>query len=78
MSRALRLHERHTKSELAQMHRDLLADGDNRAAPRPGQIEILTPKARKLADDILLAIYWHNAPKGNTRMQSVAPQGRFW
>lgn len=78
MSRALRLHERHSKAELAQMHRELLADPASRRDPAQRHIELLTPKARKLADDIMLAIYWYDAPKGNQRMQSVAPQGKFW
>lgn len=76
MSRAIRLHEKHTQRELAQMAQDVLADPSNKA--EKGSLYKLTPKARKLHDDICWAIYWHQAPKGNTGMQSVAPQGRWW
>jgi len=74
--RALRLHEKHSKDELVQMQRDVLADPQNRNPS--GGVYVLTPKAAKLHEDLGWAIYWHGAPKGNTRMHSPLPQMKFW
>ncbi len=75
MTRALRLHERHSREELAEKVRQLSADPANHQA---GELQLLTPRARRLRDGLLLAIYWYDAPKGNTRMARAAPQTKWW
>ncbi len=64
MTRALRLHRRHTRDELAEQVQALRDDPD---AQQAGALHLLTPKARRLHDDLLLAFYWHDAPRGNTK-----------
>lgn len=57
MSRALRLHERHSRAELVAKVEALRNDPANQQV---GELHLLTPKARCLLDDLLLAIYFKN------------------
>lgn len=75
MSRALRLHESHTKPELVAKLEELRADPTVRATDG---IYLLTPKAQRLFDDLMLAIYWHDRPKGNTHMRAAKPEAKWW
>lgn len=75
MSRALRLHESHTRAELVAMLRELKVDPESQ---QQDGIHLLTPKARRLHDDITWAIYWHDTPRGNTRMNASQPETKWW
>ncbi len=75
MTRALRLHERHTRAELVAMVAELQ---DDPASQQWGALHLLTPKARRRLDDLMLAIYWHDAPRGNTKMTRAEPQTKWW
>lgn len=75
MSRALRLHEKHTKAELVEKLDALKADP---AMQSKGDIWMLNAKGQRLMDDLLLAIYWHDRPNGNTHMAAEKPQTKWW
>ncbi len=75
MTRALRLHERHTRAELTAQVQALRDDPDSQQS---GTLHLLTPTARRLFDDLMLAIYWHDAPRGNTKMKRAEPQKKWW
>jgi len=75
MTRALRLHRRHTRDELAAQVQALR---DDPSAQQAGTLHLLTPRARRLLDDLLLALYWHDAPRGNVRMNRAEPQTKWW
>ncbi|MGM0783848.1 MAG: hypothetical protein ACQEUM_07035 [Pseudomonadota bacterium] len=75
MSRALRLHERHTRAELAAKIQALRDDPESQQA---GSLHLLTPKAQRLLDDLLWAHYWHDAPKGGAHMARAEPQTKWW
>lgn len=75
MTRALRLHNTHTRGELAERIQALREDP---SAQQAGTLHLLTPEARRLLDDLLLAHYWHDAPQGNTRMARAEPQTKIW
>lgn len=75
MSRARRLHERYTRVELAEQVRQLQADP---AAQQPGSLHLLNQAARRKLDDLLLAMYWHDAPQGNTRQHTTPPDTKWW
>lgn len=74
MSRALRLHEKHTKTELLALAEEVKADPAN----RNGGFYLYTTKTRKLLEDIQWAIYWHQAPNGNGCIHRAAPQTKYW
>jgi len=75
MSRALRLHQTHTRAELVDAIEALRSDPDAR---QEGSLHILTPKAQRRLDDLLWALYWHDAPQGNTRMARPKHTGKWW
>lgn len=75
MSRALRLHESYTRPELVEQVRQLQADP---AAQQTGELHLLTRAARRKLGDLLLAIYWHDRPLGNTRQQPAQPDMKWW
>lgn len=73
MSRALRLHERHTREELVAM----LGEVHKRMDKAHG-IHLLAPKDRKLHSDILWAIYWHDAPTGSRGQARGIEKRKNW
>lgn len=73
--RAIRLHEKHSREELVQMLEEVKRDSQYQA--RDG-IYLLNRRGRKLADDILWAIYWHDRPQGNTEMRLEPAQAKWW
>ena len=73
MTRALRLHELHTRAELVAMVQAIHDDPEQHETPLQ-----LTRKARQRLDDLLLALYWHDAPRGNTRQRAAQPQTKWW
>lgn len=75
MSRALRLHEHHTRAELVEKLEAVKADP---CSFTEGGLHLFTPQARRLMDDLLLAIYWHDASGGNTNMNRAAPAVKNW
>lgn len=75
MNRAMRLHEKHTREELADKIRELQSYPEARVI---GGLSKLSPKHERLLKDLLLAHYWHCAPKGNKQMQSAPPQAKLW
>ncbi len=75
MTRALRLHERHTRAALAVQVQALR---DDPASQQTDELHLLTPKAQRLFNDLMLAIYWHDAPRGNTKMARAEPQTKWW
>ncbi len=75
MTRALRLHDKHSKAVLIAKLDALREAPESQARD---VLPLLTPKAQRLMDDLLLAIYWHDAPQGNTRMQRAKPTEKWW
>ena len=74
--RAIRLHRQHSREKLVAMQRALLSDPHYQR--KDGSLHLLTKAGQKLHDDIGWALYWHDAPKGNTHMQREPAQGRWW
>lgn len=74
MSRALRLHKKHSRAEIAQKISDLKNDP---ASWAPGGTS-MTKKAQSLHADLLWAHYWHCAPHGNDRIRTGPEQGKWW
>lgn len=74
--RSLRLHDQYTRAELVEMQNRVTADPASKATD--DDLHLYNRRARKLLDDIGWAIYWHGAPRGNTRMQASQPQAKWW
>ena len=72
--RALRLHEKHSRTELVQMLDRI--KHHNRGTGEG--LHLYNKQARQLLDDIGWAIYWHDAPQGNTRMAPEKPTAKWW
>lgn len=75
MTRALRLHQTHTRTELVEAIDALRSDPEAR---QEGSLHLLTPKAQQRLDDLLLALYWCDAPQGNARMARTKHKGKWW
>lgn len=76
MSRALKLHNKHSCSELAAMAERVKSDPAS--SEGASGINLYNRKTMKLLEDIQWAIYWHHNPRGNVRMNGAAPQTKYW
>lgn len=72
--RALRLHEKHSRAELVQLQERVKEQNDGTGEG----LHRYNRTARKMLDDIGWAIYWHDAPQGNTRMAPAKPKAKWW
>ena len=72
--RALRLHHQYTRAELVAMQERVKEQNDGTGEG----LYRYNRAARKMLDDIGWAIYWHDAPLGNTRMAPAKPKSKWW
>lgn len=76
MNRALKLHSKHTRSELLVMARQVKDDPASREGARG--LYIYNRKAMKFLEDIQWAIYWHHSPQGNSSLNRAPPDVKRW
>ena len=74
--RAIKLHEKYTRVELVEMQGALKKNPQYQS--KDGSIWLLNKKGQRLHEDIGWAIYWHGAPRGNTKMARETAQKRYW
>lgn len=72
----MRFNQLYSRKRLVAMLDEVKDDAASKS--QDDSIHIYNSRARKLINDITWAIYWHDAPQGNTRMQANKPQEKWW